>query len=105
VVAVSGGTFVQMPEVTVDSYRSAIASVLGVSDSRAAEIAAEYPLSAYASPTLALSALVGDANFAATSFRVGTWTSRRVLLWPSHRRRSSRSPVNWSARPVPAGWR
>jgi para-nitrobenzyl esterase len=52
--------------------------VLGVRDARAAAIAAEYPLSAYASPKLALSALVGDANFACTALQMDQWTSRRV---------------------------
>jgi len=75
---VSGGTFKQVPEVTPDSYQTVIASVLGVSAGRAAEIEAEYPLSEFASPTLALSALVGDATFAATSFQLSRWTSSRV---------------------------
>src|SRR5215471_5130823 len=63
--AVVGGTYVLVPPVTPASYQQAIASVLGVTDTRAAAIAAEYPLTAYASPTLALSALVSDSNFMA----------------------------------------
>jgi para-nitrobenzyl esterase len=77
--AVSGGTFVLVPEpVTAESYQRVIAAVLGVSDARAAAIAAEYPLSAYPSPTLAFSALVADANFACTALQVDKWTSQRV---------------------------
>ncbi len=51
-VAVSGGTFVPIPEepVTPDSYESDIAAVLSVSAGRAAAIATEYPIDAYPSP-------------------------------------------------------
>src|SRR5205823_3745642 len=62
--AVSGGMFVPAPAPTADTYESVIASVLGVSATRAAAFAAEYPLSAYPAPILALSVLVSDANFA-----------------------------------------
>jgi len=79
VLTVSGGTFVSSLEpVTAESYQRVIASVLGVSDARAAAIAAEYPLSAYPSPTVAFSALVGDANFACTALQLDQWTSQRV---------------------------
>jgi para-nitrobenzyl esterase len=74
--AVVGGTYVQVPPVTAASYQQAIASVLGVTDTRAAAIAAEYPLTAYASPTLALSALVGDANFACTALQQDELTAQ-----------------------------
>ena len=79
-VTVSGGTFVPIPElpVTAENYQPNIAFVLGVSDARAAEIAAEYPLAAYPTPPAALSALVGDANFACTALQVDRWTSARV---------------------------
>src|SRR5262249_17980652 len=60
-VAVSGGTFVPVPRpVTTTSYQGAIAAVLGVTASRASAIAAEYPLGAYPSPIIALTALVSD---------------------------------------------
>jgi carboxylesterase type B len=52
--------------------------VLGVPDARAAQIAAEYPLDAYASPALAFSALLGDANFACTALQQNEWTSPHV---------------------------
>ena len=79
-VAVSGGTFVLVPErpVTAANYQSNIAAVLGVSPARAAAIAAEYPLDAYPAPVVALSTLVSDANFACPALQVDRWTSRRA---------------------------
>jgi para-nitrobenzyl esterase len=79
-VAVSGGMFVPVPDepVTTGNYQSDIASVLGVPAGRAAAIAAEYPPGAYPSLTLALSALVGDANFACPALQMDKWTSQRV---------------------------
>ena len=77
--AVSNGMFVPAPTPTADTYESVIASVLGVSASRAAEIAAEYPFDAYPPPGFfALSTLVSDANFACPALQVDRWTSRRV---------------------------
>jgi para-nitrobenzyl esterase len=78
--AVSGGTFVQVPErlVTIGGYQGDIAAVLGVSPQRAAAIAAEYPLAAYPSPDVAFSTLVSDANFACPALEVDRWTSRHV---------------------------
>jgi para-nitrobenzyl esterase len=76
--AVSGGMFVPAPAPTPATYESVIASVLGVSASRASAIAAEYPLSAYPAPILALSALLSDANFACPALQVDRWTARRV---------------------------
>jgi para-nitrobenzyl esterase len=73
---VSGGQFVgPIPDVTAANYQQLIAAALGVSDARAAAIAAEYPLGAYPSPSAAFSALVGDANFACTALQVDGWTS------------------------------
>ena len=79
-VAVSGGTFVLVPErpVTAANYQSNIAAVLGVPPARAAAIAAEYPLDAYPAPVVALSTLVSDANFACPALQVDRWTSRRA---------------------------
>ena len=78
--AVSGGTFVQIPEgpVNADSYQPDIAAVLGVSAVRAAAIAAEYPLDAYPLGEVALSALTSDANFACPALQVDRWTSQLV---------------------------
>jgi para-nitrobenzyl esterase len=76
---VSGGTFVgPLPEVAPANYQQVIASTLGVSDARAAAIAAEYPLDTFPTPSAAFSALVGDANFACTALQVDRWTSARA---------------------------
>ena len=77
---VSGGTDVLMPEhpVTAAGYQADIAAVLGVPAARAAAIAAEYPLTAYPSPDVAFSALVGDANFACPALQIDQETSPRV---------------------------
>jgi para-nitrobenzyl esterase len=85
-VTVSGGTFAPIPDEPVgpDNYQANIAAVLGVSADRAAAIAAEYPPSAYppspysSSEDAALSALVGDANFACRALQVDQETSARV---------------------------
>jgi len=60
------------------TYESVIASVLGVSATRASAVAAEYPLNAYPAKVLALSTLVSDANFACPALQVDRWTSGRV---------------------------
>ena len=77
---VSGGTDVLMPEhpVTAAGYQADIAAALGVPAARAAAIAAEYPLTAYPSPDVAFSALVGDANFACPALQIDQETSPRV---------------------------
>ena len=79
-VAVSGGTFVPVPDepVTTDNYQNDIAAVLGVPAARAAAIAAVYPPGAYPLPALGLSTLVGDANFACPALQMDKWTSARV---------------------------
>jgi len=76
--AVSNGTFVEVPAVTAESYEGAIATVLGVPAARAAAIAAEYPLAAYALPLVAFTTLVSDANFACPALQVDRWTSPHV---------------------------
>jgi para-nitrobenzyl esterase len=76
--AVSGGMFVPAPTPDPTNYESVIASVLGVSATRASAVAAEYPLAAYPAPVLALSTLVSDANFACPALQVDDWTSARV---------------------------
>jgi para-nitrobenzyl esterase len=76
---VSRGTYVPVPEpITPESFQRDIASVLGVTDARAAAIAAEYPPNAYGSPTLTFSALVGDANFACPALQMDAWLSRKA---------------------------
>jgi para-nitrobenzyl esterase len=78
--AISGGTNVMIPggAVTADNYQTDIATVLGVPAARAAAIAAEYPLTAYASPTAAFSALVGDANLACPALQIDQRTAQQV---------------------------
>jgi para-nitrobenzyl esterase len=78
-VAVSGGTFVPVPQPVDDTtYESVIAAVLGVSPARASAIAAEYPPAAYGGALGALTVLVSDANFACPALQVDQWTSRRA---------------------------
>jgi para-nitrobenzyl esterase len=76
--AVSNGSFVQAPDPTADTYESEIATVFGVSASRASAIAALYPLDAYPIPAFALSAALSDANFACPALQVDRWTSPRA---------------------------
>jgi para-nitrobenzyl esterase len=64
--------------VTAANYQATIAATLGVSAGQAAVIAAQYPLSAYASPPIAFSALDTDQNFACPALQVDKWTSRFV---------------------------
>ena len=77
--AVSGGRFVAAPApapaTTEAAYEDEIATVLGVSPSRASAIAAEYPLAAYPAPVLALSTLLSDANFVCPALQVDSWVS------------------------------
>ena len=78
--AVSGGTFVGVPvhPVTPDGYITDIAAVLGVSEAKAASIAALYPVDTYPLPDVAFATLVSDANFACPAPQVDRWTSARV---------------------------
>jgi para-nitrobenzyl esterase len=68
---VSQGTDVPIAETPINpgNYQANIAAALGVTAARAAEIAAEYPLTAYPFPWVAFSTLVGDASFAARRCR------------------------------------
>jgi para-nitrobenzyl esterase len=62
--------------VTVANYQSVIASTVNVSPQTAATIAARYPLSAFASPPLAMSAVGTDAIFACNSLNFDQSLSR-----------------------------
>ncbi len=90
---VSGGTFVPVPDrpVTTANYQANIAAVLGVSDARAAAIAAEYPPGA--SADLAFSTLVADANFACPALRLDRWTASRVPTY-AYQFNDDHAPVN-----------
>ena len=79
--AISGGANVAIPgdgTVTVGTYQTDIAAVLGVPAARAAAIAAQYPPAAYPSPAVAFSTLVGDASFACPALQLDSWTAMRV---------------------------
>ena len=92
---VSGGTFVPVLErpVTPVNYQVNIASVLGVSDARAAAIAAEYPPGAYPLADLAFSTLVSDANFACPALQLDRWTAGRVPTY-GYQFNDDHAPVN-----------
>jgi para-nitrobenzyl esterase len=64
--------------VTASNYQSMISSTLGVSPAAAAVIAAEYPLSAFASPSVALGAVGTDAIFACPALTIDQSVSRFV---------------------------
>jgi para-nitrobenzyl esterase len=99
--AVSGGAFVPVPEpVTAESYQRVIAAVLDVPATRAAAIAAEYPLAAYPSPTVAFSALVSDANFACPALQMDLWTSKWVPTF-AYEFNDDNAPLRYP--PVPPG--
>ena len=59
------------------NYQADIAQALGVSDARAAAIAAEYPLSAYPNAVVAFTFLVSDASFACPALQVDRLTAAR----------------------------
>src|SRR5262249_4092346 len=82
---VTGGQFVQIPPseypVTADNYQQVIVDVLGVSAARAAQIAAEYPVADYPSPTLgngAFSTRANDAYWACPALQIDQWLAKRV---------------------------
>jgi para-nitrobenzyl esterase len=64
--------------VTAANYQSMIGSTLGVSPAIAAVIAAQYPLSAYPSPAIALGAVGTDAIFACPALTVDQSVSAYV---------------------------
>jgi para-nitrobenzyl esterase len=64
--------------VTAANYQSMISSTLGVPSAAAAVIAAEYPLSAFPSPSVALGAVGTDAIFACPALTIDQSVSRFV---------------------------
>jgi para-nitrobenzyl esterase len=64
--------------VTTANYQAMIASTLGVPAAAAAVIAAEYPLSAYPSPSVALGAVGTDAIFACPALTIDQSVSNFV---------------------------
>jgi para-nitrobenzyl esterase len=65
-------------KVTAANYQGMISSTLGVSPAVAAQIAAQYPLSAFPSPAIALGAVGTDAIFACPALTVDKSVSRYV---------------------------
>jgi para-nitrobenzyl esterase len=66
------------PPVTAANYQASIAGLLGVSATAAKAIAAEYPLSAYSSPPVALGAVGTDEIFACPALTVDESLSKYV---------------------------
>jgi para-nitrobenzyl esterase len=64
--------------VTAANYQAMIASTLGVSATVAAEVATQYPLSAYPSPAVALSAVGTDVIFSCPALTLDTLASKFV---------------------------
>ena len=60
------------------NYQADVSAALGVLPARAAEIAAEYPLTSYPFPWVAFSTLVADASFACPALQIDQQTSQRV---------------------------
>ena len=76
------------------NYQANIAQALGVTDTRAAAIAAEYPLSAYPSSLVAFSLLVSDASFACPALHVDRWTAARGVPTYAYQFNDDNAPVN-----------
>jgi para-nitrobenzyl esterase len=93
---VSQGTNVPLAGSPFDgaNYQANIAQALGVTAARAAAIAAEYPLSAYPSPDVALSLLVSDASFACPALQVDHWTAVRGLPTYAYQFNDDNAPLN-----------
>ena len=94
-VAVSGGMFVLAPEPTAATYETVIASVLGVSATRASAIAAEYPLARtrrrfWPSASWSRTRTSRARHCRSTAGRPGECRRSRTSLTTTPRRRSSR---------------
>jgi para-nitrobenzyl esterase len=76
------------------NYQANIAQALGVTDTRAAAIAAEYPLSAYPNPVVAFSLLVSDASFACPALQVDRWTAARGVPTYAYQFNDDNAPLN-----------
>jgi para-nitrobenzyl esterase len=92
-ITVSQGTNIPLAGNPFDSanYQANIARALGVTDARAAAIAAEYPPGA--DPALAFSLLVSDASFACPALQVDRWTAARVPTY-GYQFNDDNAPVN-----------
>ena len=95
-ITVSQGTNIPLAGDPTDpaNYQANIAQALGVSDARAAAIAAEYPLSAYPNPVAAFSLLVSDASFACPALQVDRWTAARGVPTYAYQFNDDNAPLN-----------
>src|SRR5215470_7008691 len=93
-ITVSQGTNIPLAgnPVTSANYQANIAQALGVSDVRAAAIAAEYPPGA--APDVAFSFLVSDASFACPALQVDRWTAARGVRTYAYQFNDDKAPVN-----------
>ena len=93
---VSQGTNIPLaaPLSSSANYQTDIAHALGVSPTRAAAIANEYPLSAYPSLVVAFSLLVSDASFACPALQVDRWTAARGVPTYAYQFNDDSAPLN-----------
>ena len=76
------------------TYQADIARALGVTDARAAAIAAEYPLSAYPNAVVAFSLLVTDSEFACPALQVDRQIAARGVPTYAYQFNDDNAPVN-----------
>ena len=95
-ITVSQGTNIPLAGDPKDpaNYLANIAQAVGVTDTRAAAIAAEYPLSAYPSPVVAFSLLVSDASFACPALQVDRAVAARGVPTYAYQFNDDGAPVN-----------
>src|SRR5215510_3957155 len=93
-ITVSQGTNIPLAGDPKDpaNYQANIAQALGVTDARAAAIAAEYPPGA--APDVAFSFLVSDASFACPALQVDRWTAARGVPTYAYQFNDDNAPVN-----------
>jgi para-nitrobenzyl esterase len=91
---VSQGTNIPLADSPVSSanYQANIAQALGVTNARAAAIAAEYPPGA--DPALTFSLLVSDASFACPALQVDHWTAARGVPVYAYQFNDDNAPIN-----------
>ena len=95
-ITVSQGTNIPLAGDPKDpaNYQANIAQALGVTDARAAAIAAEYPLSAHPSSLVAFSLLVTAASFACPALQVDRQTAARGVPTYAYQFNDDNAPVN-----------
>ena len=95
-ITVSQGTDIPLAGSPFDpaNYQANIAMALGVTQARAAAIAAEYPLSAYPRPDVALSLLVSDASFACPALQTDRQIAAARVPVYAYQFNDDNAPVN-----------